>query len=205
MNGIKSLIIDLGGVIIGLTRNRCIDAFEQLGVKNVRENITNNFQHKDLFMQLELGYISVADFHDGIRQLAGKDLTDRQIDDAWIMMLGEVPKEKLELLLELRNCYNTILLSNTNEIHWKWIANNCFNYKNLKVDNFFHKIYLSYELHMLKPNTDIFEHVLNDAHIRSEETLLIDDSLPNCRTAEAMRMRAYNVQPKEDWGNLFLP
>ena len=74
MDGIKNIIIDLGGVIINLTRNRCIEAFEQLGVSNVRENIVNNFQHKDLFMKLELGYISPADFRDGIRDLAKKIL-----------------------------------------------------------------------------------------------------------------------------------
>ena len=34
MEGIKNLIIDLGGVLINLTRNRCIEAFENLGVCN---------------------------------------------------------------------------------------------------------------------------------------------------------------------------
>ncbi|WP_099465448.1 HAD family hydrolase [Parabacteroides provencensis] len=203
MDGIKNIIIDLGGVIINLTRNRCIEAFEQLGVSNVRENIVNNFQHKDLFMKLELGYISPADFRDGIRDLAKKNLTDRQINEAWIAMLGDVPEYKLDLLLKLRKKYNTMLLSNTNEIHWEWIAKKWFTYKGLQAGDFFNKIYLSYELHMLKPNTDIFEYVLNDGAIRSEETLLIDDALPNCRTAEAMRIWAYTVQPREDWSHLF--
>ena len=54
MEGIKNLIIDLGGVLINLTRNRCIEAFENLGVENIREQITNNYQHKDLFERLEL-------------------------------------------------------------------------------------------------------------------------------------------------------
>ena len=59
MDGIKNIIIDLGGVIINLTRNRCIEAFEQLGVSNVRENIVNNFQHKDLFLRPTLGMVFV--------------------------------------------------------------------------------------------------------------------------------------------------
>ena len=62
MEGIKNLIIDLGGVLINLTRNRCIEAFENLGVENIREQITNNYQHKDLFERLELGTISVNSF-----------------------------------------------------------------------------------------------------------------------------------------------
>ena len=39
MEGIKNLIIDLGGVLINLTRNRCIEAFENLGVENIREQM----------------------------------------------------------------------------------------------------------------------------------------------------------------------
>ena len=103
MEGIKNLIIDLGGVLINLTRNRCIEAFENLGVENIREQITNNYQHKDLFERLELGTISVEQFRDDIRALSGKPLTDEQIDTAWIAMLGDVPENKLRLLLELRN------------------------------------------------------------------------------------------------------
>lgn len=72
MEGIKNLIIDLGGVLINLTRNRCIEAFENLGVENIREQITNNYQHKDLFERLELGTISVEQFRDDIRALIGK-------------------------------------------------------------------------------------------------------------------------------------
>lgn len=43
MEGIKNLVIDFGGVIINLTRNRCIEAFESLGVANIREQIVNNY------------------------------------------------------------------------------------------------------------------------------------------------------------------
>ena len=191
MEGIKNLIIDLGGVLINLTRNRCIEAFENLGVENIREQITNNYQHKDLFERLELGTISVEQFRDDIRALSGKPLTDEQIDTAWIAMLGDVPENKLRLLLELRERYNTMLLSNTNEL------------QGLCAQDFFHKIYLSYELHMLKPNADIFEYVLKDSNLLAEETMLIDDASVNCRAAELLGMKSYMPQQREDWSHLF--
>ena len=182
MEGIKNLIIDLGGVLINLTRNRCIEAFENLGVENIREQITNNYQHKDLFERLELGTISVEQFRDDIRALSGKPLTDEQIDTAWIAMLGDVPENKLRLLLELRERYN---------------------YQGLCAQDFFHKIYLSYELHMLKPNADIFEYVLKDSNLLAEETMLIDDASVNCRAAELLGMKSYMPQQREDWSHLF--
>lgn len=203
MDGIKNLIIDFGGVIINLTRNRCIDAFERLGVANIRENIANNYQHKDLFMQIELGSITSEEFRDGIRRLTQQSLSDEQIDTAWIAMLDDIPAYKLDLLLELRRLYNVMLLSNTNEIHWNWSEQTYFSYKNHHAVDFFNKIYLSYKLHMLKPNVDIFEYVLADAAIRPEETLFIDDAIPNCRTAESLGLKTYTPQPREDWSHLF--
>ena len=203
MEAIKNLIIDFGGVIINLTRNRCIEAFESLGVKDIREQIVNNYQHKDLFMQVEIGSITTAGFRDGIRRLSGQALTDEQIDNAWIAMLDDVPDYKLNLLLDLRKHYNTMLLSNTNEIHWEWSERTCFSYKGHHVSDFFNRIYLSYKLHMLKPNADIFEYVLQDAGIKPEETLFIDDATPNCRTAESLGLHTYTPEPREDWSFLF--
>lgn len=202
MESIKNVIIDFGGVIINLTRNRCIEAFAQLGV-DVHEQLGSIYHHKDLFMQLEKGDISPAEFRDGIRKRSNKILTDQDIDNAWIAMLDDVPEYKLDLLLNLQKKYNTLLLSNTNIIHWQWSEQNIFTYKGHTVNDFFHKIYLSYELHMLKPNAEIFEYVLHDAKISPQETLFIDDALVNCKAAEALGIRTYTPEPREDWSFVF--
>lgn len=199
MEGIKNLIIDFGGVIINLTRNRCVEAFESFGVPDVRDCILNS---KDLFMQIEMGTITSAEFG-RYRHLTQQRLTDEQIDAAWIAMLDDIPAYKLDLLMDLRSRYNTMLLSNTNEIHWQWAEKNSFAYKGHHAEDFFGKIYLSYELNMVKPNADIFEYVLKDAGINPEETLFLDDAVPNCRTAEALGIRTYTPQPREDWSHLF--
>lgn len=200
---IKNVIFDFGGVIINLMRNRCIDAFEQLGLANLREQLVGSAPHWDLFTQLELGTISPAEFRDGIRQLSEQELTDEAIDTAWIAMLGDVSAEKLELLLALRQRYTIYLLSNTNVIHWEWAERNSFTYKNYRAADFFKRIYLSFQIHQLKPDAGIFEYVLQDAGIRPEETFFIDDSLPNCRTAESLGIQTYTPQPREDWSHLF--
>jgi len=205
MEGIKNLIFDFGGVLINLTRNRCIEAFEELGVTNIRELVANNYQHKDLFMQLEMGMITVGQFHTGVRRMSGRLLTDEQIDQAWIAMLDDIPDYKLDLLLELRQKYNVMLLSNTNEIHWNWAEKVCFTNKGHHASDFFNKIYLSYELNMEKPNADIFEYVLKDAAILPSETLFIDDAQVNCKAAEALGIKTYMPEPREDWSFLFTP
>jgi 2-haloacid dehalogenase len=50
----------------------------------------------------------------------------------------------------------------------------------------FAQIYVSGELRMIKPNDDIFEHVLEDTGLAAESILFIDDSAANIRTAERL-------------------
>ncbi len=202
LDGIKNLVIDFGGVIVNLTRNRCIEAFAALGV-DVHESLVNNYSHKDMFMQLELGTITPDVFHTTIRQLAPQPVTDQQIDDAWIAMLADIPENKLDLLYRLHDRYRTFLLSNTNVIHWEYSVQHLFTSKHYRLKDFFDKIYLSYELHLLKPDTPIFTHVLNDAGLLPEETLLIDDASVNCKGAESLGIRTYMPEPREDWSFLF--
>ncbi|MDR3142502.1 MAG: HAD family phosphatase [Tannerellaceae bacterium] len=204
MKEIKNLVIDFGGVIINLARNRCIEAFAALGI-DVREQLNNNYLHKDMFMAIELGQMTAAEFRDAIRLLTSRKVTNKQIDDAWICMINDVPAYKLDLLLELKKKYNTLLLSNTNEFHWSWSEKNVFSYKGYQAADFFNKIYLSYKLHMVKPHAGIFEYVIKDAGIIPQESLFIDDALPNCRTAESLGFRTYMPGAGEDWRHLFSP
>jgi putative hydrolase of the HAD superfamily len=203
MDNIKTLILDFGGVIINLTRNRCIEAFESLGVDDVRESVVNNYQHKDMFKQLELGTITPVQFRDNIRKMTTQTLTDAQIDDAWIAMLDDIPQYKLDLIIELKKKYKVLLLSNTNEIHWKWSVENWFDKGGRCLSDYFDNTYLSYEMHMLKPDAEIFEEVLKKENIDPKDTFFIDDALVNCKAAETLGIRTYTPQPREDWSFLF--
>lgn len=204
IDGVKNLIIDLGGVLINLTRNRCIDAFENIGVRNIREQLSNDYRHREVFERLELGTISIPDFRDSVRRLSTMSPTDEQIDEAWISMLGDVNESKLRLLLDLRQRYNTVLLSNTNELHWKFSEESYFSYNGHDVSDFFNKVYLSYELHMLKPDAEIFRYVMDDSGMDASETMLIDDASINCRAAEELGLKTYMPKAGEDWSHIFV-
>ena len=185
--GIKNLLIDFGGVLINLDRPRCIENFKKLGLQNVDE-LLNVYHQQGIFMQQEKGLVTSAEFRDVIRQMVGKPLTGQQIDDAWNSFLVDIPTYKLDLLLKLREKYVVYLLSNTNDIHWKWS---------------FEKIYLSFEMKMVKPDTEIFETVLADANIDPKETFFIDDSEANCLAAQALGISTYTPQANEDWSHIF--
>ena len=200
--GIKNLLIDFGGVLINLDRPRCIENFKKLGLQNVDE-LLNVYHQQGIFMQQEKGLVTPAEFRDGIRQMVGKPLTDQQIDDAWNTFLVDIPTYKLDLLLKLREKYVVYLLSNTNDIHWKWSCENVVPYRGFQVEDYFEKIYLSFEMKMVKPDTEIFETVLADANIDPKETFFIDDSEANCLAAQALGISTYTPQANEDWSHIF--
>lgn len=200
--GIKNIIFDLGGVLVNLNRQRCIDEFRILGLHHVEEFI-NPYQQSDIFMQYELGGISTAEFRDKIRKQSEKDITDDEIDNAWNSFLGKTPSWRLDTLIELKRHYNIYLLSNTNELHWKWCLKNVFDYNGYTEKDFFIHAFLSYELHKAKPGTGIFQTVLNETDILPGETFFIDDSPANCETAEVLGISTYTPTQGEDWRHLF--
>lgn len=200
--GIKNLLVDFGGVLINLDRQRCIENFRSLGLENVEEQL-GLYNQQGFFMQQERGLVTSAEFRNGIRDLTEKPATDWQIDAAWNSFLVDIPTYKLDLLLKLRQKYVVYLLSNTNDIHWKWACKHAFPYRGFRVEDYFEKIYLSYEMKMMKPDTEIFEAVLQDANIDPKETFFIDDAPANCRTAETLGIKTYTPQPGEDWSHLF--
>ena len=71
------------------------------------------------------------------------------------------------------------------------------------MEDYFDRIYLSYQMKMVKPDTEIFRAVLADADIRPEETLFLDDSETNCQSAQALGIHTYTPQAHEDWRHLF--
>ena len=125
LQGIDTLIIDFGGVLIDLDRQRCIDRFDELGITNVQAMLDVCHQ-QGFFLLHEKGLINDAEFRDEIRKMAGVSVTDTQIDEAWNSFLVGIPSYKLDLLLELRRRYKLYLLSNTNDIHWQWSLRHVF-------------------------------------------------------------------------------
>jgi len=200
--GIKNLIIDFGGVLIDLDRQRCIEKFKFLGLQDVEEML-DIYHQQDFFQNYEKGLITSGEFRDVIRGKIGKPVTDVQIDDAWNSFLVSIPMAKLNLLLKLRKNYVVYLLSNTNDIHWQWACRHAFPYKGFRVEDYFEQIFLSYEMKMAKPDAGIFRKLMDETGILPKETLFIDDSETNCRTAEALGISTYTPQAHEDWSHLF--
>ena len=199
---IKNIVFDLGGVLIDLDFERALKAFMKAGFKNIEEQL-QSFNREGIFMQYELGNISSDEFRAAIREKDCVALTDREIDDMWNLVLVGIPHEKLKLILELRGKYMVYLLSNTNKIHWDYTCNNAFTYHGFRVNDYFEETFLSFEMHLAKPDKAIFEKMLHDANLLPEETLFIDDSEANCKAAAEVGIHAHHYHIGDDLKEIF--
>lgn len=202
MKGVKNVVFDFGGVLVDLDRERCIAAFERLGV-NVREAL-GQYVQSGVFSSFEKGELDSEEFCDALRGIAGRnDISDRKIINAWNEFLVGIPRERLECLARIKDRYKLLLLSNTNHCHWALATNDLFLYRGRTVDYYFSKIYLSYKMGLAKPDPAIFRAMVKDSRIKPQETLYIDDSPDNCAAAEAEGMRAFVSKGEGDWMQLF--
>ena len=130
-------------------------------------------------------------------------ISDSQIKYAWLSMTTDIPTYKLDKILELKKDYNVFLLSNTNILHWQKAKNYEFSKRGFSVEDYFHNIWLPYEINLMKPSDESFEFILKDSGMNPEQTLLIDDAEMNCQTAEKFGTKTYMPTHKEDWRHIF--
>ncbi len=192
----------MGGVLINLNKQACIDAYKALGYDRVEEFIGNYLQ-KGPFLDLESGQISPEQFRDAIRREIPRPVTDRQIDDAFIAFLVDMPDYTLDMLLQLKKRYQIFLLSNTNGIIMDYVRQHIFNRQGRSMEHYFDRMFLSYQMGMVKPNPAIFEQVVAETGILPSETLFLDDSSQNTEVAEKLGFNSFVVTQGEDFRYIF--
>lgn len=202
INGIKTIMFDMGGVLIDLNKQACINAYKALGYDNVEELI-GSYSQEGAFLQLESGQISVEKFRELIRNEIKKPVTDKQIDDAFIAFLVGMPGYTLDMLLQLRKRFQVFMLSNTNPIIMNYVRKNIFNRQGLSIDAYFDRLFLSYEMKVVKPNPLIFEKIIAESGINPAETLFLDDSKTNTEAAEKLGFKTFVVTQGEDFRHIF--
>ncbi|WP_212001051.1 HAD family phosphatase [Chitinophaga sp. HK235] len=205
MQGIKNIIFDLGGVILNINYQRTYEAFTALGVQNFNE-LYNQFKGSSLFNDLETGHITPEAFLSEMKKHVPEQVTPEQITDAWNAMLLDFPLQRLQLLQQLRQYYGLYLLSNTNAIHletFNRILQESRGIPSLAV--FFDKAYYSHLMGYRKPDRESYLMVLEENGLKAEETLFIDDTLPNIEGAKAVGLQTIHLQTPKTILDIFRP
>ncbi|MFK8059672.1 MAG: HAD-IA family hydrolase, partial [Polaribacter sp.] len=97
-------------------------------------------------------------------------------------------------LKDLKEEYNLFLLSNTNSIHqFKYLSE--FNHKYAySFNSLFRRAYYSHEIGLRKPDRKVFDFVLKESNLMAKETLFVDDSLTNIKSARKSGLKTFHIQ-----------
>lgn len=183
---IKNVIFDLGNVILNIDTKLSEKAFAKHDLNNFGELYTLAAQ-SEIFDRLEVGRISPSDFYAEFRHLTNSNLSNEIIRDCWNALILDYPPARINLLADLKQKCRTFLLSNTNRIHYEFynpIINQQFGYDGL--ESLFEKAYFSHEIGIKKPDSKIFEYVLEKSQLNPTETLFIDDNKANIEAASVL-------------------
>lgn len=195
----RNIIFDLGNVLVKLDEQATMRGFERLGLGKF-EHIRENPEALRLFQGMGIGRVSDREFFDGFRRLTGSAATDEQITDAANAMLLYIPDKKKRILLALRAAgYKTFLLSNTIDLHWHYCVEHLFPMDGYTIKDYFDRTFVSQEMHMKKPDDEIFQTVIAETGIRPADTLFIDDLEVNCQAAERNSIHSFQNKSFEDW------
>ena len=206
---LKNYIFDLGGVLLDIRMKNAYERFVALGLPPA-ELEPGGSVYK-LMEDYQLGFITSAEF---CQQIASKCATNvfarcaagtttpHDIEDAWNSICLCVADRKLQALRRLRKMEGVAsvsLLSNTNELHWECCCQNWFNANGNKLEDFFDKIFLSQELHLQKPDPEIFKTTIRELGASPAETIFLDDSPVNTAAAAACGLQTLTVTADVDW------
>lgn len=193
MKSVKNIVIDLGGVIIDLDRERCVRAFVDLGLENA-DSMLGLYRQEEPFLSIETGRISAGEFYDEIRRRTGRDVSDSAIEGAFDEFLVALPVERLAAVRKLRAAgYRTYMISNTNGVMYDGWIKRAFMQEGLRVGDYFDGIITSFAEGVCKPDAELFETVLRRYGLKAEESVLLDDSEANCEAARRLGMKAVRI------------
>lgn len=195
---IKNIVFDFGGVIADIDRDKAVQAFIKLGLKDAETRL-DKYHQTGIFQELEEGKLSADEFREELGKLCGRSLSVEETRQAWLGFFTGVDLRKLDYILELGKSYRVYILSNTNPYVMSWACSPEFSSRGKSLADYCDKLYLSYQIGCTKPDPEIFHYMLKDSGMIPSEILFVDDGGANIRMGNELGMHTYRPENGADW------
>ena len=181
---IKTIIFDLGRVIVDIDRSRHFKEFARNSSKPVWFIKKYLDDSSPIVKTFEKGKITPQQFYEVVSKELNLKISFTEFKKTWggIFTLN---KDVENLIKILKRNYRLILLSNTDELHFEYIK------KKYKIVNIFDAHVLSYKVGYSKPNPLIFLNALRKAKTLPFNCLYFDDIPQFVYVARFMGIRAF--------------
>jgi glucose-1-phosphatase len=184
-----AILFDLGKVLIpfdfSLAYNRMAD---RCGV--LPEKVRFDLAATDLFQTFESGRIESREFADGVGQLLSFPGNFEEFCAIWTAIFLPDPLLPDSLITGLRKNHRTLIVSNTNAIHFDMLR------KTYSILDHFDDYVLSFQVHAMKPAAEFYEAAVRAAGCPVERCLFIDDLIENVDGAREAGMDAIHFHSR---------
>ena len=181
---IKVLLFDLGRVLVDFDHSRSAERISAFCSKTPRQ-IYDLFFESGVTIDFESGKITAEDFYLQVKQMLDLRLSYDSFEPIWndIFSLSAKNRSVFGLVNNLRANYKTAMLSNINILHYEYLK------KNFPVFGVFDKIYLSFQLGLIKPDKEIYNLVVRDLGVSPQEIFYTDDRPELVESAKSLGIR----------------
>ena len=193
-NMIKNIIFDFGDIFINLDKPATVreltNKFGAFEISTEMDTVNKEFEKGILSADQFINFYATI-FHKASKE---------ELINAWNAIILNFPEYRLKFIerLALEKKYKLFLLSNTNDIHIRYVETTMWPQRYKRFKGCFEKFYLSHEINFRKPDSDIYEFVLKENKLIPEETLFIDDMKENTVAAKKLGMQVWNLIPETD-------
>jgi putative hydrolase of the HAD superfamily len=190
---IRTVIFDFGNVLGLFSHHRAATQVAAFGPAGLRpDDILQWLFKTDLEPRFEVAGLTGAE----VLALLRNQFSLNGSDDDLARACSDIftPNEPVcELVPLLKHNHRLLLLSNTNELHYRW-----YRAQFAWTLGFFDELIASHEVRARKPDPAIFHHAQKLAHCPPNEVVFIDDVAANVATGRALGWHTVHYTPGTD-------
>jgi len=185
-------IFDLGNVIVDIDFNRVFGAWSDFS-RVPLATLKQKFVMGEAFHQHERGEISDEAFAEALCHEMDLPLSYEQFSHGWQAIFVGLRPEVTAIMRKLRQQgHRVVVLSNTNRLHTTFWPD-----EYPEVRESADHIYLSQEMGMRKPETRIYQQVLEAEGFSANDTVFFDDNVDNIEGARQLGINSILVTGKD--------
>lgn len=196
MKSKKSLLFDLGNVLLPIDLSLTFQAFSQLSTFLNSVQIQDKIINQGLWLGYEAGLLNDDEFRSLLRDQLALNCSNEEFDQAFSALLLDFPSNIYSFLEDLTSNFDLYLLSNTSVIHSRIFLNNQLGPHGENLFGLFKKAHFSYEMGLVKPNPLIYQQVLRENNLEAEDLVFFDDNAANIESASKLGIDSILIDPK---------
>ncbi len=192
MNTIRALLLDLGGVVLGVDGRACFAHWARsVGVPAA--DIARRWRVEEAYADLETNAIDFDTYLEHLSAQLGIELSKSEWQDGWNALLQDPIAPVVDALPRIAEAIPLYCFSNTNAVHqavWEERLGDALRP--------FRKIYTSWQIGLRKPDVEAYRHVAADMGYKPREIGFLDDNAANVWGARATGLVAEQVSTPDE-------